>query len=447
MSKVKSQRKAYTLITEIYVFLMLTVFLFYAAGGYTVIQDAKFGAFCIVCGGYVGVMFLLAVEGLLVGTGGFVSPKELLRRSSWAQRLALIYLVITWLSALFSDYFPETVLGESRREGAFTITLYVLSFLLVSVYGRADKYELAAAGAAVAAFCVIALLQTFNLNPFGLYPEGYDYSDSYIEFSGAYLGTIGNVDMVASFLCLVIPLLWVSLARLRGALRWLLIIPLGLALALLVRMSVMAGFVGVGLGSLLCLPFVCFKTAKKRLAALGGVFALLLAGAAALYFADMGSGMLHEIHELLHGRASADFGSGRLHIWSEVINAMPGNWLLGSGPDTMIHANLEAFERYDERLNIMIVSEIDTAHNEYLNILFHQGVFALAAYLGMLIAAARGWIRRSGTDGAACALGAAVLCYCVQAFFGIGIFLTSSYLWLALGLLESRVNTDKQVGG
>ena len=93
MSKVKSQRKAYTLITEIYVFLMLTVFLFYAAGGYTVIQDAKFGAFCIVCGGYVGVMLLLAVEGLLVGTGGFVSPKELLRRSSWPSALRLYTLL------------------------------------------------------------------------------------------------------------------------------------------------------------------------------------------------------------------------------------------------------------------------------------------------------------------------------------------------------------------
>ena len=240
-------------------------------------------------------------------------------------------------------------MGESRREGAFTITLYVLSFLLVSVYGRADKYELAAAGAAVAAFCVIALLQTFNLNPFGQYPEGYDYSDSYIEFSGAYLGTIGNVDMVASFLCLVIPLLWVSLARLRGALRWLLIIPLGLALALLVRMSVMAGFVGVGLGALLCLPFVCFKTAKKRLAALGGVFALMLAGAAALYFADMGSGMLHE-----NTRAPARPGERGLRLraaaYLERGNQRHAGQLaarLRAGP--MIHANLEAFERYDER--------------------------------------------------------------------------------------------------
>ena len=41
----------------------------------------------------------------------------------------------------------------------------------------------------------------------------------------------------------------------------------------------------------------------------------------------------------------------------------------------MLYGGLEAFTRYDEALGGTIIGRIDVAHNEYLNILYHQGNF------------------------------------------------------------------------
>ena len=449
LKKGVSQHSVFVLITKIYIYLMLSVFLlFVGRGGFGTIQGDKYTAFLVICGGYVVVMAALWIEGTLVGAGWFCSPAKMLRESTWAQRAALAYLALTWLSALCSAYFPETVLGVTRCEGALSISIYVLCFLLLSVFGRADKPMLVVAGVSITLFCVLSIVQMFDYNPLGLYPDGYSYSDAYTAYSGAYLGTIGNVDLVAAFLCLAIPVLWILLVRMHGRARILLLIPLALALAVLAGMSVLAGIVGVAVGSILAAPMVFLTGRRARVRAYLGVAALFAAFAVTVYAVDIGGGFLHELHELLHGRASGSFGTGRLHIWSEVLGKLPQYLLLGSGPDTMSYAGLEAFTRYDPNVDMLLVSEIDVAHNEYLNIAFSQGIFALAAYLGLLLCCARSWAGRAASDTVVCALGGAALCYCVQAFFGIAMCITEPFFWLVLGLLESRANIkEKEHGG
>lgn len=252
------------------------------------------------------------------------------------------------------------------------------------------------------------------------------------------MGTIGNVDLVAAYFCLVIPLLWVALLRQQGWRRWLLLIPLAAALTVLLCMSVLAGLVGVFGGGILALSVVLPAEARTRrhlaltlLAAAG--LALIL-----LWTWDVGDGLLHEMHQLLHGRADGSFGSGRLYIWKEVLKRVPGQLGFGTGPDTMLLAQIEPFTRYDENLGALIVGQIDVAHNEYLNLLYHQGIFALVAYLAALIWLAGQWIRRSRTDAAVAMLGAAALCYGVQAFFGFSMCMTAPFFWLTLALLTSR---------
>ena len=105
----------------------------------------------------------------------------------------------------------------------------------------------------------------------------------------------------------------------------------------------------------------------------------------------------------------------------------------------MLFASFTPFTRYDPELGRTIVAQIDAAHNEYLNILYHQGIPALAAYLGVLAVLALGWLRISSKDVGAAILGAGVLGFCVQAFGGISCPLTAPFFWLALGLLAGRV--------
>lgn len=430
-------RAAFTKITTAYLSLMVTGYLLWTGTqGYQQITAAKYHAFLALSGGYVLIVAFFGVESLLVGAVKAPSPKALWQKSSWPQRMAILYLALTWLSAVLSPYFPETVWGGSRYENALTITLYGLCFLLVSIYGRPRKSLLTIAAAAISAFCVLCIAQLYGGNPLGLYPAGYNYFDAGTSYPGAYLGTIGNVDFVASFLCLVIPLFWISLLRLTGRRRMFLLVPLALSLFVLLKMNVLAGLVGVALGGMIALPVALpvSKKTRRRLAA--GLLAALTLGMIFLYLFDFGTGLFHEAHQTLHGNLNEHFGSGRIHIWRETLREIPKHLWFGAGPDTMAHANLEAFTRYDEALGARLVSTIDTAHNEYLNILYHQGVFALLVYLVLLGTLCRGWVKASGKSPAAAALGGAALCYCVQAFFGISMCVTAPYFWIVLGLLH-----------
>ncbi len=222
---------------------------------------------------------------------------------------------------------------------------------------------------------------------------------------------------------------------------FLLLISLALLLAVLAGLRVAGCILGAGLGSLLCLPVVLTGKRGRRLAGIA-VLALLLICAACLFLFDAG-GTLHEVHELLHGRVSDAFGSGRIGIWRAVLKRLRGRWLLGWGPDTMIHAEIPPFSNYEEALGGMIVLNIDAAHNEYLNILFHQGIIALLTLLAALFALCARWICAAGTSATAAILGGAALCWAIQAFFEIGMCITSPFLWLTLALLEKHTRQEQ----
>ena len=85
----------------------------------------------------------------------------------------------------------------------------------------------------------------------------------------------------------------------------------------------------------------------------------------------------------------------------------------------------------------MRYAQIDVAHNEYLNILFHQGLPALGCYLAML--AMLGWRWLHTRSAAAAILGAGVLCYAVQALFGFSMCPSAPFFWAVLGLLMAAL--------
>ena len=424
----RSEPDLYARVTAGYAALLLTVYLFcFGPRGYLNISEIKHGVFYALCGGYCAV-----ISGLLL-----VRRDVPLRRADVrpAQICAALYLLLTLAATLVSPYRSQAWLGASRGEGFCAIALYVLPFLCVSRFARPRAWMVHLLGGACTAFAVVCVLQLQSVNVFGLFPDGLTFWDGNVLYRGQYIGTIGNVDHVAAFLSLAIPMLWCAVLRLRGRWRFWLLVPLALLGYVLVRIDVAAGLVGVFAGSLLCLPVVLPGSNRRRLARFALLAALVAAGLVCLRLRDFGSQTLHEAHELLNGRWSPRFGSGRLYIWQETLTRAARRPAFGYGPDTMILTGIEPFRRYDERLGTTVVSMIDAAHNEYLNILFHQGVFALLAYLGAIGAALVGWLRRARESAAAAICGCGVLCCGVQAFFGISQVITTPYFWLALALL------------
>lgn len=433
------------LLTSAFIAIFLSFYILYVgSGNYQSITEAKFSAFRWIAGGYIMVMILLKIEMLIIGQEKLISPKALLEKSSWTQRFVVLFLIFTSLSALLSKYGQNTIIGLSSYEGLFSISIYVLCFLFISLYGIPAKWQIYLLGLTMSLFCLLSILQLMGYNPLLLYPKGYNYYDANIAYSGAYLGTIGNIDLVAALLCIAIPVLGVSIVRIHGKLKYLLVIPTALCLAVLLISNVQAGIVGIVCGLFTISPLILpIKIRTKKIL---WIFILIIVMLGALYiwfYNSRENGTIYEAHELLHGRWNDDFGSGRLYIWRNVVELIPQHPLFGGGPDTLYARINGYFERYDTNLGLTIHGSIGTAHNDYLNIIVNQGILAFLCYICALINTVVRAIKNSDKD-IVVICGSAVLCYSIQAFFGISMFIIAPFFWMTWAMLEHSINNERK---
>lgn len=427
-------------LTDVYLGLMLLVFLAYTGpGGYLTITEDKFHLLLGLTGGYAAASLLLVLELWIVEERRPASPHTFLKQVSPPQFFILLYLLWTVLSTLCSVAPATSLWGTQRREGLVSIAMYCVAFLLVSFFGRPKKLHLWLFAAGVTFCCGVAVIQLLGYNPLLLFPEGMSYYKR-SGYAGSFLGTVGNIDLLSAVLCVAIPVLWVAVLRLKGRWKYALLLPLALSLGVLCLSYVEAGLVGVFGGALLTIPVVAPGDDRHRKRLALGAGALILLTTAAIYFfgADM-PGFLSEVHQLLHGHWDDDFGSGRLHIWRNVLPLIPERPLLGGGPDTLGIRGGVYFERYSTQLNILLRSVADAAHNEYLNVAINQGLPALLFYMTALLSAAVFWVKQSPQNTAAAICGAGVLGYCIQAFFGLSSIVSAPFFWLVLALLTSEM--------
>lgn len=186
--------------------------------------------------------------------------------------------------------------------------------------------------------------------------------------------------------------------------------------------------------------------------------ALVLAGCAAgafIYAETSLPGTAGELHEIMHGNIDDSFGTSRIYIYRNILERVPSHLLLGTGPDTIGHMDIEPFQRYDAERGVMVTARIDTAHNEFLNVLACQGIAALCAYvafaLGVMAAALCGMVncaavfaRPGGGAGysdaaaaaaASTALALSVTAYLVQSMFSFSSCTTAPYFWITCAIL------------
>lgn len=421
-------------LTQLYLGLLCSLFLLFPGfEGYASITRGKFLLLAALAIGYL----------LFLPHPGQFSLQSL--RTGWStpQILVLCYLLWSALSTFFSLSPALSFWGSTRREGLVTLLLYGVVFL-AGAFGRPTRGLLWIFSIGISLCCGIALLQLAGLNPLTLYPRGLTWQDGNLRYAGQFLGTIGNIDLLSAVLCIAVPVFWVGLVRLDGRQRFLLLLPLGLSLTVLLLSRVAAGVVGVFGGALLTLPAVAPRHRKPLL--LGALGVLTLSILTLYLFGGNLDGFLLEAHEILHGRWRDEFGSGRLYIWRNVLPLVPERLWLGGGLETLALRQEILFSRWDENLGLLLQSVADTAHNEYLHILVCQGLPALLFYLAALLRACVGWIKTAPNDPATAMLGAGVLGYCIQAFFGISSVVSTPFFWAVFGLLAGRLlqNTKKQ---
>lgn len=206
------------------------------------------------------------------------------RRTSPASRklplvLMLLYLCWTALSCRFGQFagmrnaqgLPAFLWGSGRYEGLLTILCYGLIFCLMR---RTDVHLpvlLTALSTASAGYLVIVLLQYAGFNPLSLFPAGRSIRTNY-EFQG----TIGNIDLVSAWVCLLLPGLLGSFVL--GLPQHWLHLPGGLCAVLLtLLMDVQSGLIVLAL-TLLFLLLLTLRRPEclpRLLLTLGGTLLLL----------------------------------------------------------------------------------------------------------------------------------------------------------------------------
>lgn len=481
-------------LTDKYILLMLLVFpLFTGFSGYSSITAAKFVFF-------TAATLLWLILCLAAALPGMLRSRPRMRLSP-TQAAVAVFAGASVLSWLCSGHIAESFFGAGRYDGLFTTLLCCAVFFGVSNFARFRARYLVALGLSCALCCIVAVLQLCGLDALGLFPGALDYYDAGTQYSGVYLGTIGNMNILSAFLCLCIPLFVFSYVRCGGKYAFLLLpATLGIfiiaeagasggAIALIVCAIIAApvvlsdmekvrrglfsaaaaalalffslSFSGTKANGTISLTFapdmyaylgllfaavfviigllagICgFKPSEKTLRRLFAALACCAAaaGLAAIYFYPGSSGTLYELSRILHLDIRDEFGSNRILIWREVLELFPERPLLGGGPGTLsLRLDID-FSRYVAETGKTLTAHVDNAHNTYLGLLADTGILGLGAYLAAMVCSAIALLRRRQT--AAACIGCALVCAWTEAFFGLGLCLTTPLLWIFWGLFE-----------
>lgn len=199
----------------------------------------------------------------------------------------------------------------------------------------------------------------------------------------------------------------------------------------------------IGIHCFYIISFIVMKAKKYDSGKLKKLFigwSLIIAVSVALlvYFAlftnILQSGFQETLNDLSKDKSFDAFGSSRGYIWRIAIEAIPDNWLFGTGI-----SNFEAafFENpsYKSGMGFSYL-----AHNEYLHTIVTQGVFAGINYIAMLIYAVvtgvktvissendekryMTWILLGMFAG-----------YAAQAFVNSSVINVAPYFWIVVGM-------------
>lgn len=248
--------------TGLYGFLMLTLFVLWVPrSGYTNMVAPKHALFLGLT-----LSYLLAAP---------LQRRPQFRGKALPLALAGALILVFFLSALASPYQNVVWLGNRRNEGFLTLSLYLLIFAGTCLWGRLERPHALGTAVVSALLFVMIFLQFLGYNPLGMYPQGLGFHDRGLRYSGSYLGTIGNADLLSSYLAMAVLFLLGVYAVARRRYRFVCLAGAGAAWTALLLSEVTGGPVAVALCLGLCLPVCLAKgLGLRRMGEMGAVLAL-----------------------------------------------------------------------------------------------------------------------------------------------------------------------------
>lgn len=146
-------------------------------------------------------------------------------------------------------------------------------------------------------------------------------------------------------------------------------------------------------------------------------------------------------NEILKGNFDDRLGSDRMFIWKRTLRMIPEKLLFGHGPDTFFPSFMNRFGVESITKNFI---RYDKVHNEYLQILFDNGLVGLSSQLLFWGIILKSLIKRHQNT-LCCSLLLALSCFLVQAIFSFSTPFAHPLVWALWGLGASSFYSSNNI--
>ncbi|MCM1118792.1 MAG: O-antigen ligase family protein [bacterium] len=211
--------------------------------------------------------------------------------------------------------------------------------------------------------------------------------------------------------------------------------------------------------SLLCRYLVCRNSGNGRFQPRGwiilGVCVWAAAGVAVLVYIvllvvnTLYPGCIGGLSELDSFTFNFSWGSNRGITWTAGMSCFLSQDIMGKlvgvGPDAMglyIHSGIapELKRLVEDYFGRLILTN---AHNEWLTVLINEGILGAVGYIGLMVTAVWRYLRAGGKDALAGAAGMGILAYTVNNIFSFQQVMSTSAVFIILGIGEACVRNRK----
>ena len=341
--------------------------------------------------------------------------------------LALLIIILGLIASIFAIKKDVSFLGrEGRYEGLFAFIYYILLMYLSSYVSKDKKkiiiYTIIATGILES---LLGYMQSLEIS---FVPKLYHHKKVWPT------GTMSNPNFYGTYTLLSLSYiigLYIDSKELLNKL--ILIIGIIISLAGLLISNTTSCAVGL-IVIMIYLLVYCIKA--KKLKKLGVLVIIIILES--LFLSAINKTTLikdlnqtkKEVIELSKGNYNENYGTHRVEIWNQTLKIVPKYIIHGAGIDNFAYA-------FGRRPLIVGHYAIDKAHNEYLQTLVTEGIFALISYLVLYSLITIKGIKNSFKDKEVYLL-LPVIGYLVQAFFNISVIEVAPIFFISLGLLISR---------
>lgn len=341
--------------------------------------------------------------------------------------LILIIIILLIISTIFAKNINVSLFGiGGRYEGLFSL-IYYLSLLFISSFIDKDKKK-----NIVNLIIVTGIIQTIyglthmNINISKYNPTWVNGLTTNPNFFGTYI-----------LMCLSCAMGIYSLDNEEkyNYLYGFIILVLLVGLLISNTTSCLLGFI------IVFIYLIIYLILKKKYEKIVSLLIIVIFTSSCVYLFD-GTTLFkdliktkNEAVELYKGNNNNnDYGTHRITIWKKTMKVVPKYIIHGVGIDNFIYAQ-------DEGPIVIRKYTYDKAHNEYLQILICEGIFALICYLLLYTTIVLKSIKSTYKNDNIYLL-LPVIGYLIQAFFNISVIEVAPVFFILLGLCIDR---DKNI--